>query len=197
VIWLWACAAPLPLPEAQPTVATQVQAGAQLGPTQWGAVATAIELSATGAQAADVTVVQAPAGQPPLSIQAQRSDWNLKDRSVLFEGAVRAQRGNMTLTCSRLTAIYGESRQVQELRAEGEVVVVQGERRVTAALATLQGGTLLLTGQPKLEEGTNSLLGQKITFFLDQEKVQCEGAEGSPCELVLSGGLGARDRVEH
>ncbi|HNC99369.1 MAG TPA: hypothetical protein PKW90_24760, partial [Myxococcota bacterium] len=77
MIWLWACAAPLPLPEAQPTVATQVQAGAQLGPAQWGAVATAIELSATGAQAAEVTVVQAQAGQPPLSIQSQHSDWDL------------------------------------------------------------------------------------------------------------------------
>ena len=197
MIWLWACAAPLPLPEAQPTVATQVQAGAQLGPAQWGAVATAIELSATGAQAAEVTVVQAQAGQPPLSIQSQHSDWDLKHRQVLFEGAVRAQRGNMTLTCSRLTAVYGEGQQVEELRAEGNVVVVQGERRVTAALATLENGTLLLTGQPKLEEGTNSLLGQKITFFLDQEKVQCEGAEGSPCELVLSGGLEAPAGEEH
>ncbi len=196
MIWLWACAAPPPLPEAQPTVATQAQAGAQLGPAQWGAVAAAIELSATGAQAAEVTVVHALPGQPPLSIQSLHSDWDLKRRQVLFEGEVRAQRGTMTLTCTRLTAVYGAEQKVEELRAEGEVVVVQGERRVTAALATLQDGTLVLTGQPRLEEGTNSLLGQQITFYLDQEKVRCEGAEGQPCELVLSGGLGERGGKE-
>lgn len=192
MIWLLACADPLPLPEAQPTVATEVQAGGQVGSMQWGAVAAAVELSSQGAMAAEVTLVQQQEGQPPLSVQSLRSDWDLKDRKVVFEGEVLARRGEMTLACNRLTVTYGDAQQVEQVEAEGEVVVQQGERRVTAAHAALQQGTLVLTGQPRLEEGLNALLGQTITLFLDEEKVRCEGVAGSPCELVLRGALGER-----
>lgn len=193
MILLLACFSAEPPPAGSTaTVAEVVQAGGEAGGVKWGAVATAVELAAGKATAAEVTLVKQEAGKQPLSIQAQRSEWDLKARSAHFEGEVVVTRGDVVMTCPVLDVVYGAKQQIQQVVATGPVVVRSGDRQATAGHAELlaESGELLLTGKPRLEEGDNALVGQKIRFYLDGERVVCEGAAGEPCSLVMRGDLG-------
>ncbi|MCK6505645.1 LptA/OstA family protein [Myxococcota bacterium] len=130
----------------------------------------------------------APA-RPPLQITAPASDWDLRTRSVRFQGGVTATRGAVTLTCQELEVRYASADQVDTATARGQVQVVHGARtaRADQAVLTAADGALTLTGQPQLTEGPNTLSGQRIVLWLDDERVRCDD-----CRLVVAGtALGA------
>jgi lipopolysaccharide export system protein LptA len=67
--------------------------------------------------------------------------------------------------------------------------VTRGERAATSAKAELEGATgrITMTGEPRLSEGPNTLAGDRIVLWLDDERATCEGAAGAPCRLVVEG----------
>lgn len=126
----------------------------------------------------------AGAAPPPLQVEAPRSDWDLRARVVRFSGGVVATRGPVRLTCASLEVHYLDAERVDRALAEGEVEVRHGERVATGQRAELHAadGRVVLTGQPQLVEGANTLRGQQITLYLDDERLQCQD-----CTLVVAG----------
>ena len=123
------------------------------------------------------------AGPPPLEITGARSNWNLKAKTVVFEGEVRATRGPVVLECAKLEVSFRDER-VQEATATGSVRVTRGARVATSSAAhlTADDGRLVLEGGVALVEGESRMTGAKMTLYLDDERVEC-----SPCRLVVAG----------
>ncbi|MBN2798761.1 MAG: hypothetical protein JXX28_06385 [Deltaproteobacteria bacterium] len=124
-------------------------------------------------------------GLVPLSIQGERSSWSLGTGEVVFEGAVRVERGPLSLRCDRLT-VRLEGGRLREAVAEGAVRAEEGARRVQGTRATLAEGVLTLEGAPQLEEGASRLTGERILLWLDEDRAECER-----CRLVTTLGPAA------
>jgi lipopolysaccharide export system protein LptA len=185
VILFLACAAPEPPPLPAETTATDVVAA---GP-DWIARAPAVTVRAAVASTGEVAVAKTAPGKPPLEIAAARSDWDLRGRSARFEQDVVVTRGEVTMRCAKLEVRYADAETIDRVVATGGVTVTRGERAATAATAELEGATgrITLTGDPRLSEGPNTLAGERIVLWLDDERATCEGAAGSPCRLVVEG----------
>jgi lipopolysaccharide export system protein LptA len=172
-----------PLPNA--ATATGVEAVGE----GWSAAAATLRFGAGFAQATEPAVVRTADGKPSLEIVAERSDWDLKARTARFMGAVQVRRGEVTMRCDTLEVRYADAERIDRVVATGAVEVNRGERRATSAAAELDGATgkIALTGEPRLSEGPNTLVGHTIVLWLDDERATCEGASGTPCRLVVEG----------
>ncbi|MFN7146573.1 MAG: LptA/OstA family protein [Myxococcota bacterium] len=172
-----------PLPTA--AVATGVEAVGE----GWSAAAATLRFGANVAEAAEPAIVRATDGKPPLEITAARSEWDLKARTARFSGTVDVRRGGVTMRCDSLDVRYADADRIDRVVATGNVLVRQGARTANAATAELVGATgqITLTGTPKLAEGPNTLVGNRIVLWLDDERASCEGAGGEPCRLVVEG----------
>ncbi len=124
------------------------------------------------------------AGAPPLAINAPTSDWDLKGRVARFTGGVTATRADVTLTCQTLTVSFASADRVRQATCEGAVTVTQGARRAEGSRAELDAdsGEIVLTGEPVISEGSNRMRGERITLWLDDERVRCE-----QCSLIVDG----------
>lgn len=134
-------------------------------------------------------VTQASGSGPPLEIRSARSTWDLKNHTAHFEGDVVVVRGDVTMRCAALDVRYAEADRIDTVVATGGVLVETGERRASADRAELLGATgkITLTGKPRLAEGVNALVGERIILWLDDEKADCEGGASGPCTLVVEG----------
>ncbi len=145
----------------------------------------------SGAAPIDATttqVVRAGAG-PDLQIDAPRSSWDLKKHTARFDGGVVVTRGPVVLRCDQLDVTYADGDTLDAVVATGGVKVQHGLRRAEADRAELlaRTGRITLTGNPRLAEDASTLVGARIVLWLDDEKADCEGAEGTPCRLVVAG----------
>lgn len=123
-------------------------------------------------------------GAPPLEIAAPQSDWDLRARVARFTGGVTATRADVTMTADTLTVSFKSADRLERAVAEGGVRVVQGARRAEGATAelTVESGEIVLTGAPVLSEGPNRMTGERITLWLDDERVRCD-----QCRLLVDG----------
>jgi len=91
---------------------------------------------------------------------------------IQFEGSVRIQLKEATLTCDRLTVRTDESdpSRVVSGVAAGNVLMVRGEERVEAGEARfdLVKGTVDLTGSPSLLKGRTTIQAERIIYSLEQ-----------------------------
>jgi lipopolysaccharide export system protein LptA len=123
-------------------------------------------------------------GAPPLVVTGERSSWRLADGIVVFEGGVTATRGEVVVTCPRIEVRYQDER-VVEARATGGVRVSRGERRAAgdqAVLTVADGRVTIDGGRPTVTDGPNTLSGERISLFLDDERLECE-----KCRLEVAG----------
>jgi len=155
----------------------------------WSAAAATLRFGAGFAQATEPAVVRVAGGKPPLEIVAERSDWDLKARTARFMGAVQVRRGEVTMRSDTLEVRYADAERIDRVVATGAVEVNRGARRATSAAAELDGATgkITLTGEPRLAEGPNTLVGHTIVLWLDDERATCEGVSATPCRLVVEG----------
>jgi lipopolysaccharide export system protein LptA len=154
-----------------------------------GAAAAVLRFGASKAEAEEVAVVQAPSDEPPLDITALKSSWDLKARTAHFEGNVVVTRAEVKIHCAALDVRYADANRIATVVASGGVTVNRDGRTARADTAELDGptGRITLTGNPRLSEGPNTLVGTRIELWLDDERATCEGAGDAPCALTVAG----------
>jgi len=140
-----------------------------------------VEAEAGSVELVDETTLEAEditlrAGQPELLIEAKHSTWAMKTREAEFSGNVVATRGELVLRCDALKVKHEEKGAIQEAVASGNVRIESQQWKATGSKAVLDqtSGSLVLTGTPRLQEGSNALVGELIRVFLDDERVECE-----------------------
>ncbi len=99
----------------------------------------------------------------------------------MFKGNVIARQEDTTLYANTLTITYDpETKKLKEIVAVGNVKVVQMDRRATGQKATFDQdkNKVVLDGEAVVREGANVIRGERIIFYVDEERSVVEGGKG-------------------
>jgi len=114
-----------------------------------------------------------PVANQPLEVTAQQLEADDRAHTVVFSGDVVASQGDVVIYAQKITVHYAEkNRQIETILAERDVRIVQGPKVATAQRAELDHlkGEIVLTGNPEVHQGKDTVTGEKITVFLNQDR---------------------------
>jgi len=121
------------------------------------------------------------ASRAPIDITSDTVEADQKTNTVTFKGNVIAKQEDTTLYANTLVINYdANARKLKEIIAIGNVKVVQLDRRATGQKATFdqEKNKVVLDGDAVAREGTNVIRGERITFYVDEEKTVVEPVKG-------------------
>jgi len=115
----------------------------------------------------------------PITIKSNELTADNKGKTAVFSGKVVAKQGDITIFCDRMTVFYGSNQgDVDKIEADGNVRIVQENRTGMASHAVYesrQGRITLSGGSPKVMQGADTVSGEVITYFLDDERSSVSG----------------------
>ena len=110
-------------------------------------------------------------------VTAEKLTFDYLKKFALFENNVLVNDPRLQLSANRLTIIFTESGGAQTIKAEGKVLLTQGDKKARADVATYDvatGKIVLAGGPPQVLQGRNILEGEVITFWRDEQRVECK-----------------------
>jgi lipopolysaccharide export system protein LptA len=119
------------------------------------------------------------AGDAPIEIGSDSVEAEQKQNKVTFKGNVIAKQGEITLYTDTLTVLYNQAtKKIKEIRGVGNVKIVQLDRRVTSHQATFHQdeNKVVLEGEVVVREGENVVRGDRVIYYLNEEKAVVEGS---------------------
>jgi lipopolysaccharide export system protein LptA len=122
------------------------------------------------------------ANRAPIDIVSDTVEADQKENTVTFKGNVVARQEDTTLYANTLVIFYeSETKKVKEIRAIGNVKIVQLDRRATGQKATFQQeeNKVVLDGDAVVREGENEIRGERVIFYVNEERSIVEGGKGS------------------
>jgi lipopolysaccharide export system protein LptA len=121
------------------------------------------------------------ASRAPIDITSDTVEADQKTNTVTFKGNVIAKQEDKTLYANTLTILYDpNSKKLKEIVAVGNVKVVQLDRRATGQKATFDQdkNKVILDGEAVIREGANVIRGERITYYVDEERSVVEPGKG-------------------
>jgi lipopolysaccharide transport protein LptA len=120
------------------------------------------------------------APQLPTRVEAARLSLDRSEHLARFTDDVVVRRGDMVVRGPRMDAHYDDAGQLTHLYLRGGVELRQGDRRAVAESADYDARTreVLLTGDPRLFDRGDVLVGERIAMALDSHEVRVERAHG-------------------
>jgi lipopolysaccharide export system protein LptA len=119
------------------------------------------------------------------------ADWMEADQSknsIVFKGRVVMVQNDMTMRSEMLTAYYDpETKQMNQIIAEGKVNATQGNRVATGEKAVFddKSKTVTLTGNPVMRQGNNQVSGTRVIYFTEQDRSTVEGDKNNRVTAVM------------
>lgn len=109
-------------------------------------------------------------------ISSDRLEYDAPKLRAVFERNVVVSDPSLKLKADRLTVVFKEDNTVQMIVAEGQVVLSQADKRAWAEHVTYDvlSGEIIMEGDPRIMRGRDMLMGKKITFWRDQNRMLCE-----------------------
>jgi len=115
----------------------------------------------------------------PITVKSNELSADNKGKTAVFTGKVVAKQGDVTIFCDRMTIFYGATQgDVDKIEADGNVRIVQENRTGQASHAVYESrlGKITLTGgNPKVMQGADTVSGEVITYFVDDERSSVSG----------------------
>lgn len=121
------------------------------------------------------------ASRAPIDITSDTVEADQKRNTATFKGNVVAKQEDVTLYANTLVVIYDpDTKKLKQIVATGNVKVVQLDRRATGQKATFDQDTnkVVLDGDAVVREGTNVIRGERITFYVEEERSVVEPGKG-------------------
>jgi len=116
----------------------------------------------------------------PIDIDADTTEANLKGNTFTFKGNVVAKQEDANLYANTLVITFDpDAKKVKEIIASGNVKFVQLDRRATGQKATFyqESNRLVLEGEAVLREGDNIIRGERVIYYIDEERAVIEGGK--------------------
>ena len=117
----------------------------------------------------------------PIDIMSDSVESFTKENLILFKGNVTARQKDMVIYADSLEAVIIEDgKGIEKVVAGGNVKIQQGLRIANCQKAIFYNldKRVVLTGEPKLSEGDNTVSGEEIIFDMDQNRVEVKGGPG-------------------
>jgi lipopolysaccharide export system protein LptA len=121
------------------------------------------------------------ASRAPIDITSDTVEADQKTNTITFKGNVIAKQEDTTLYANTLIITYDQNtKRLKEIVAFGNVKVVQLDRRATGQKATFDQdkNKVVLDGEAVIREGTNVIRGERVIFYVDEERSVVEGGKG-------------------
>jgi lipopolysaccharide export system protein LptA len=98
---------------------------------------------------------------------------------ITFKGSVVAKTKDMTINSDRMQVTYDNKQRIDQIKAIGNVIVESGDGKIYSQEATYfnKGEKVVFTGDPRAVDGENVITGNKITYYLKDERVEVEGSK--------------------
>ena len=115
----------------------------------------------------------------PVEITSDSLSVNQTDGSATFSGNVVIGQGDMRLQAENVRVEYaqGDTSRIQKLHASGGVTLASATEAAEAreAVYEVPSGTIVLSGDVLLTQGSNVMSGQKLTVDLSSGTGQMDG----------------------
>ncbi len=133
-------------------------------------------------------------GKLPIYIESDLMESMDKSGIVVFTGHVKATRGDLTIHSDKLEIFYEKRKQggetkkaVKKIVATSHVRITQGERVGTGeqAIYDKPAEKITITGAAQVLEGPNRVSGERIIFFINEDRSVVEGSSKTKVEAVV------------
>jgi lipopolysaccharide export system protein LptA len=124
----------------------------------------------------------------PIQIKANELLTDSAARTATFTGKVFARQGDITIYADKLVIHYSVAdKAVEKVEAFGSVRIVQGNRLAEAdhAVYDNSAGKIVLDGSPKVIQGEDTITGNIITYFVDEQKSLVTGTPGKRVDAII------------
>jgi lipopolysaccharide export system protein LptA len=121
------------------------------------------------------------ASRAPIDITSDTVEMDQKQNTATFKGNVVAKQEDVTLYANTLVVVYDpDTKKLKEIIATGNVKVVQLDRRATGQKVTFDQdeNKVVLDGDAVIREGANVIRGERITFYVEEERSVVESGKG-------------------
>jgi lipopolysaccharide export system protein LptA len=119
------------------------------------------------------------AAQKPIFIKSDRMEMDRQKNVLIYVGRVIVVQDDMTLRSDKLTTYFDADLQsMKQAIAEGKLVqVTRGDRVATGTKAVFDGvaQTITMTGNPVMRQGNSEISGERIIYFMVEDKMTAEG----------------------
>ncbi len=134
----------------------------------------------TGATGSGRTPLATP--ENPVFVDCDKGRMEGASQRFVCTGHVKMVRNTTTLTCDRSIGHYlgKDATQVTRLECFGNVQAVDGERWARGDHADYDTvkEVLVLTGNPEARQGTNTMKGDRVVFYVDSDLIEVERVKG-------------------
>ena len=118
----------------------------------------------------------------PVFVDCDRGRMEGSSQRFVCTGHVKMVRNTTTLTCDRSIGHYlgKDATEITRLECFGNVVAIDGDRwaRGDHADYDTQKEVLVLTGNPEARQGTNTMKGDRVVFYVDTDLIEVERVKG-------------------
>lgn len=128
------------------------------------------------------------ASREPIHITSDTVEANQKQNMITFKGNVVAKQGDTTLYANTLIIYYDPNTQkLKEVVATGNVKLVQLNRRATGQRAMFyqDSNKVVLDGEAVVREGENVIRGERLIFYVNEERTVMEGKKGGQISTTI------------
>ncbi len=130
------------------------------------------------------------AKKAPLTIKSDRMEVMEKQNIVVFSGHVVAQKKDLTIYADRLIVYYAKKdkhRKVQKIVAVGHVKIKKGDWIANAGKAVYfkDQERIVLEDNPQVWQGENTIRGDRIIYFINENRSVAESGPGHKAEVVI------------
>ncbi len=129
--------------------------------------------------------------QAPIDITSDTVEGSQKDNTVTFNGNVIAKQEDITLYANKMVVYYNpDTKKLKEIMAVGNVRIVQLDRRATSQKASFEqdAAKVTLEGEAVLREGENVIRGERIIYYVDEQRSVVEAAKGGRVTTTITPG---------
>ena len=139
------------------------------------------------------------AGSKPIRVESKTLELNDKKKIVTFAGDVQANIDNFVIKCGQMVVYYKSEQtgkkagakvdaSIDRIVATEHVRIIRGKGGIATAQKAVyyqQGEKAVLTGNPVVKRGNDSVTGCRITIFLKENKSIVEACPDKKVRAVI------------
>ena len=124
----------------------------------------------------------------PIRVSAKTLEWDHKGHKATFHEEVVAQQEELAIHSDDLIVYFNnEDTDITRLVSKGNVRIVQMDRRASCEEAVYDRieNRIVLTGNPVIRQGENEVKGDRIIFYVAENRSVVEGGETGRVRVTL------------